>query len=136
MRLAEVVAVSDAVAGTSGRLEKVARLADLLKRTPPEELGILVPFLTGAPRQGRTGVGMALLSRVRDVPPADRASLELCDVDAVFDRLSATAGTGSGSARTELLRQLLSAATGAEQSFLVRLLFGELRQGALEGVLT
>jgi DNA ligase 1 len=135
MRLADIVATSDAVAGTSGRLEKISRLADLLKRTPPDEIEVVVAFLTGEPRQGRMGVGMALLSTMRDVPPAAAPSLDVRDVDGAFDRLAATAGAGSGSARAQLLRQLLAGATAAEQDFLIRVLFGELRQGALEGVL-
>src|SRR5262249_332065 len=68
LQLAAVVAPSRAVAGTSGRLEKVARLADLLGRTPPDLIEIVVGFLTGEPRQGRLGVGGALLSSLRDVP--------------------------------------------------------------------
>src|SRR5262245_49033479 len=118
MRFADIVATSDAVAGTSGRLEKISRLADLLKRTPPDEIEVVVAFLTGEPRQGRMGVGMALLSTMRGVPPAAAPSLDVRDVDAAFERLAATAGAGSGSARAQLLRQLLGGATVAEQDFL------------------
>ena len=135
MQLAEVVSTSRAVASTSGRLEKIAHLAELLGRTPPDHIQIVVGFLTGEPRQGRVGVGMALLSSLRDVPPADAPSLNVAEVDAAFDRLTTTAGQGSADARAQLLRQLFGRATAEEQSFLSRLLFGELRQGALEGVL-
>jgi len=135
MRLAEVVAASHAVASTSSRLEKVGHLADLLQRTPRDELEIVVAFLTGQPRQGRIGIGGALLSSVRDLPAADRTALDVRDVDAAFDRLAATSGQGSAGARVQLLRDLLTRATRDEQDFLVRLMFGELRQGALEGVL-
>src|SRR5207245_782118 len=94
-----------------------------------------IGFLSGAARQGRMGIGGALLSSMRDVPPAGTPSLELMDVDASFDRLAAASGAGSSAARADLLRQLLGRATRDEQDFLVRLLYGELRQGALEGVL-
>ena len=130
MRLADVVATSRAVAATSGRLEKVAHLAVLLARVPPEAIPIVVPFLSGALRQGRIGVGGALLSALRDVPPAEAPALDVMDVDAAFDR-AASAGRGRGN----VLRQLMGRATREEQDFLARLLFGELRQGALEGVL-
>ena len=73
MRFFEVVAASRAVADTSGRLAKIALLADLLKRTPPDELEIVVAYLTGEPRQGRLGIGWAQLSAARDVPAADAA---------------------------------------------------------------
>jgi DNA ligase-1 len=135
MRLADVVAASNAVAATSGRLEKIGRLAELLKGTPPDEIEIVVAFLTGEPRQGRLGIGMAVLSSMRDVPASAESTLEIRDIDAAFDRFAATAGAGSSSARATLLRDLLARATANEQDFLMRLLFGELRQGALEGVL-
>ena len=135
MRLDAVVEISRAVAGTAGRLEKVAHLADLLGRVPPEEIPIVIAFLSGEPRQGRMKIGGAVLSGVRDVTPAAAPRLELREVDALFDRIAAVAGAGSSAARAQLLRELMGAATAAEQDFLFRLLFGELRQGALEGVL-
>jgi len=135
MRLAEVVEASRAVASTSGRLEKVAHLADVVRRVPPEEIETVIGFLSGAARQGRVGIGGASLTGLRDVPAAEIASLDVRNVDAVFDRLAVSSGPGSASRRAELLRQLFRQATRDEQDFLLRLLFGELRQGALEGVL-
>jgi DNA ligase-1 len=136
MRLAAVVEISRAVAGTAGRLEKIGHLADLLRRVSPDEVAIVIAFLSGEPRQGRMKIGGAVLSGARGVTPAPESTLELRDVDALFDRLSGLSGAGSAAARGELLRQLMAGATAAEQDFLFRLLFGELRQGALEGVLT
>ncbi len=81
MRLDAVVAVSRAVAGTAGRLEKVGHLADLLRRVPPDEVAIVIAFLSGEPRQGRMKIGGAVLAGVRDVPPADAPGLELAAVD-------------------------------------------------------
>jgi ATP-dependent DNA ligase I len=135
MRFAEVVDASAAVAATAGRLEKIARLAALLSRTPPDIVPIVVGFLIGDPRQGRVNVGMALLSTLRDVPPSADASLTVNDVDDLLARLSTAAGAGAGRARAAMLRDALGRATAVEQDFLIRLLFGELRQGALEGVL-
>ena len=135
MRLADIVAVSRAVADTAGRLEKIGHLAELLKRAPPADIAIVIACLSGEARQGRMGIGGALLSAMRDVPPADAPSLDLGEVDAAFDRIAAASGAGSAASRAQLLRQLLGRATRDEQAFLIRLLFGELRQGALEGVL-
>src|SRR5947208_14668343 len=135
MRLAEVVTASAAVASTAGRLDKTGHLAALLQRVPPDDIPIVIPFLSGDTRQGRIGIGGAALSALRDVPPADVPSLELREVDEAFDRVAAASGAGSSASRAELLRQLLGRATRGEQDFLVRLLFGELRQGALQGVL-
>ena len=72
MRLADVVDVSRAVAGSSGRLEKTAHLADFLKRTPADDIAIVVGFLTGDARQGRLKIGYAQLTAMRDVPPQPR----------------------------------------------------------------
>jgi ATP-dependent DNA ligase I len=135
MRLAEVVAASRAVAGTAARLEKISHLVDLLTRIPPDEIPIVIGFLSGEPRQGRMKIGGAVLSGMRDVPPADQPTLDLVDVDRTFERLAALSGTGSAASRASLLRELFARATPDEQDFLFRLLFGELRQGALEGVL-
>ena len=135
MRLADLVAVSRAVAGTPARLEKIGLLTDLLQRTPGDEIPVVVAFLSGGPRQGRLGIGAAQLAAMRDVLPATTSALDLGEVDVAFDRLAAAAGPGSAGSRTGILRDLLGRATREEQDFLVRLLFGELRQGALEGVL-
>jgi DNA ligase-1 len=135
MRLAEVVAASRAVAGTAARLGKISHLVDLLTRIPPDEIPIVIGFLSGEPRQGRMKIGGAVLSGMRDVPPADEPALDLREVDGVFEKLVALSGAGSANTRASLLRILFAKATSDEQDFLSRLLFGELRQGALEGVL-
>jgi DNA ligase-1 len=136
MLLDAIVQISRAVAGTAGRLEKIGLLADLLRRVPPDDVPIVIAILSGEPRQGRMKIGGAVLAGLRDVPPAAAPRLELREVDALFDRVAAISGAGSAAVRARLLRELMAAATAEEQGFLFRLLFGELRQGALEGVLT
>jgi DNA ligase 1 len=135
MRLHDLVATSDAVARAGGRLDKIARLAGLLARLPRDEIEIAIAFLSGSPRQGRIGIGSAAIRAARPDTAAEAPSLELRDVDRVFDQVRLVSGTGSVAEKSRLLRALLSRATGEEQDFLVRLLFGDLRQGALEGVL-
>ncbi|HEY8548508.1 MAG TPA: ATP-dependent DNA ligase [Vicinamibacterales bacterium] len=135
MRLGELVETSNAVTAVSGRREKTERLAHLLTRLAPDEIAIAVPFLSGSLRQGRVGLGWRLIASARVVAPAAQPSLELREVDAAFERIAAASGAGSVAEKTGLLRELFIRATRAEQEFLVRLLMGELRQGALEGVL-
>jgi DNA ligase-1 len=135
MRLAELVAASQSVAETAARLQKVDRLAALLKRLPGDEIETAVAFLSGSPRQGRIGVGAAAVMAAREMEPRAAPTLEIADVDAAFERVAAVSGDGSAGAKTHILRDLLGRATRDEQDFLIRLLFGELRQGALEGVL-
>jgi DNA ligase-1 len=135
MRLAELVATSEAVAATSARGAKQSALAALFARLAPDEVEIAVGFLTGEPRQGRLGVGWRTLESARPPAAAQAPSLELRDADQVLEELASLSGPGSGGRRLDLLRSLLARATAAEQDFLARLLRGELRQGALEGVL-
>jgi len=135
MKLDEMVRVSAAVAGTPARLEKISRLAALFGQLAPDEIPIAVGFLTGWPRQGKLKVGWATASSARDRAPAAAATLELGDVDKIFDALSAVRGKSSGAERARILDDLFSRATSDEQSFLANLMVGEVRQGALEGVL-
>jgi DNA ligase-1 len=133
--LHELVAASATVAEASSRLVKIGRLATLLQRLTPVEVEIAIAFLSGEPRQGRIGIGPSTIRDARPLTAAASPVLQLLEVDEVFQQIAATAGHGSGVERVRLLRDLLARATGDEQDFLLRLLFGELRQGALEGVL-
>jgi DNA ligase-1 len=135
MILRDLVATSAAVGEASGRLTKIGLLADLLRRLAPEEIDIAIGFLSGEPRQGRIGIGGATIWTAKDVPAADTATLTLHDVDEAFTQIAAIKGVGSAAARQQRLHDLLRRATRPEQDFIARLLFGELRQGALEGIL-
>ena len=134
MRLDELVQTSTSVAATSGRLAKIATLAAFLRRLTPAEVSVAIGFLIGWPRQGRLGVGWASVASARG-EPASESSLELSDVDSAFDQLVSARGKNSGTERARLLGNLFSRATAAEQQFLGALVIGEVRQGALEGVL-
>src|SRR5207237_9551054 len=129
MKLEELVQVSASVAATAGRLEKISRLASLLTRLSPEEVPIAVGFLIGWPKQGRLRVGWASVSAARENAPAPAATLELGDVDRVFDELLTARGKNSASERARLLGDLLRRATLEEQNFLGNLIVGEVRQG-------
>jgi ATP-dependent DNA ligase I len=132
--LADLVTTSAAVAATRSRLAKVAALADCLRRAAPGEIAIVTSYLSGELRQRRTGVGWASL---RDLPaPAAAPSVEVTEVDDTFARIESVSGTGSAGARRELLAALFTRATAEEQRFLAMLAGGELRQGALAGIVT
>jgi DNA ligase-1 len=134
MLLVHVVETSRRIAETARRLEKVELLAALLPQLDGDEIEPVVAFLCGSARQGRIGVGYAAL-RDSAAPPAATASLEIREVDRAFESLAAVEGRGSEGQRRQLLSALLARATGPEQKFLSGLLFGEIRQGALEGVM-
>ena len=129
--LADVVRTSAQVGSTSGRLAKTAALAERLRTLEPEEIDIALPYLSGELRQGRLALGYKALNPGR---PAGEATLTLREVDACFERLKQDKGKGSAARRASLLGGLFERATAEEQDFLVRLIVGELRQGALEGV--
>jgi DNA ligase-1 len=131
----EIVAASATVAATRSRLAKVDTLAGALRVADRDtEVPAVVGFLVGQPRQGRIGTGWRTLVKLA-VPPAADATLSVADIDGALTDLAGTTGSGSTAARATLLTGLLSRATKAEQDFLLRLLTGELRQGALEGVM-
>ncbi len=134
MLLLSVVDTSRRVADTTKRLEKIDLLARLLRRLSPPEIEIVVPFLSGQTRQGRIGIGFSVLRDARSSPAAN-PSLEILDVDRILQDVTGISGSGSQRRRLELLQSMFSRATEAEQQFLTGLLAGELRQGALEGIM-
>ncbi len=126
----EVVETSETVRATRSRKTKVAALAELLGAAAPDELAPVVAWVSGELRQGRIGTGWRTLTGL-DGTPSPVATLSVAAVDKVFGELATVAGKGSANRRKELLTTLWSSATAAEQSFLLRLLTGEIRQGAL-----
>ncbi|WP_404352028.1 ATP-dependent DNA ligase [Phycicoccus jejuensis] len=130
--LAELVATSQEVAATRSRTAKTEAIATLLARADAVEVGTVVAFLSGVLPQRRLGVGHRSLSRLPE--PAAEPTLTVAEVDAAFDRLAATAGAGSTASRRAELGGLLGRATADEQRFLRNLMTGNLRQGALDGV--
>ena len=148
MLLTELAEASAAVAGTSARSAKIELIAALLGRVPPGEVPAAVAFLSGELLQGQIGVGYAALSGLlrRDaaaqadpgLPDAPGAgpSLTLSETDAAFEAIGRVTGPGSQAERRRLLAGFFGRATMGEREFLVRLLAGDLRQGALEGVMT
>jgi DNA ligase 1 len=132
--LADVVATSKRVGASSARLVKVRELAQCLRALQPDEIEIGVAYLSGEVPQGRFGIGYSALQACAG-PPAEQPTLTIREVDVRISELAAIRGAGSAARRAEVLQALFSKATGDEQEFVMRLLVGELRQGALEGVM-
>jgi DNA ligase-1 len=135
MLLADLVDASARVAATRSRKIKLAALAEALSGARAGEVGPAAGFLAGRLRQGRVGVGWASISAVA-VDPAPSPTLTVKDVDRTVTELADLAGAGSSAARTAALAELFGRATEAEADFLRRLLLGDLRQGALEALVT
>src|SRR5438067_1385253 len=131
--LSEIVETSAAVGSSAARSDKIQRLTACLRRLEPDEAAVGVAYLSSQLRQRQIGIGYAAL---RDLPePAATASLTLLEVDRTLERIGRLAGRDSQAERRRQLVDLFSRATRAEQDFLSRLIIGELRQGALEGVM-
>jgi DNA ligase-1 len=134
LKFAAVADTSRRVAEAKGRRDKIGLLAALLVNTPPDEIEIATAYLSGAVRQDRLGLGWATVQSAMPETAAGSASVELEEVNAVLDRIAGAAGKGSAEVKQRLLRDLLSRLTAEEQRFLAGLIVGELRQGALEGL--
>jgi DNA ligase 1 len=142
--LSELVEASADVTATSARSAKIGRIAALLSRVPPGEVAAATAFLSGELLQGQIGVGYAALGemlRAADAATGDERhepadALTLTDTDAAFEAIGAVTGPGSQAARRRLLTELFARATEREREFLIRLLAGDLGQGALEGIMT
>ncbi len=135
MLLAELLAASERVAATRSRLAKIDALAECLRRLDASEIALGVAYLSGDTRQGKIGIGYASLKDALAAAPASAPRLTLAQVDEAFARLAQIKGEGSAAERQRLLAALFARATSGEQDFLARLILGELRQGALEGIM-
>lgn len=132
MLLATLAHVSREVATTSARSRKISLLADLFRAAGPDDVPVVIPWLAGRLPQGRIGVGRQILKD--PVAPAATATLTVRAADGAVTALAGVSGPGSVAERRRLVEALLGAATGEEQRFLIALLSGEVRQGALDAV--
>ncbi|MFJ4550257.1 ATP-dependent DNA ligase [Streptomyces sp. NPDC088817] len=132
MLLARLAQVSREVAAASARSRKTALLAELFREAGSEDVPVVIPYLAGRLPQGRLGVGWKVLGR--RVAPAAEASLTVHEVDARLSELGKVSGPGSQAERARLVGELMGAATEDEQRFLLGLLTGEVRQGALDAI--
>ena len=133
MLLAEIVAASTEVTATRSRKQKVDALATCLRAAAPVEVAVAASYLAGTIRQERLDVGWRTV-RALDVPAAAVPRLAVPEVHAALDRIAAAGGAGSRKVKSDELAQLFAAATADEQRFLTGLILGDLRQGALEGI--
>jgi DNA ligase-1 len=131
--LAELVQASTVVGATRSRKAKVAALAAALATAAPDEAETATAYLSGVLRQRRTGLGWRSLTDLP--PPADTGVLTIAEVHEAFERIADVGGAGSQGRRAELVRDLFGRATTDEQAYLRGLVTGELRQGALDGLM-
>jgi DNA ligase-1 len=130
MLLSRLAETRVALASTRSRNAKRDLIAGVLREASGDDVEIVVSYLSGSLRQRRTGVGWKSLQSIP--PPAEEPSLTVGEVDAAFGYVAGLSGSGSTSARVTAVNALLARATADEQDLLRGLVFGELRQGAME----
>src|SRR5215813_7117451 len=135
MQLYDIVETSRNVRETSARSDKIRHLAACLRRIEPDEIETAVALLSGEPLQGRIGLGPATLHSAMPPDAAAAPELTLPEVDVALGLIAQTSGAGSAAGRARLVHELFARATKDEQDFLLRVLLGELRQGAVEGLM-
>jgi DNA ligase 1 len=157
-----LASASEAIAGTTKKLQKIGIVADFLKSRPPREAEISAVFLSGRPfpvwEETTLQVGGSLLWRlVAELAEKDDATLtaayrRLGDLGAVAGELlpekdgrglgvlevqaafRQIAGTRGTSAKSALLRDLLARATPLEAKYIVKIMTGDLRIGLKESL--
>jgi DNA ligase 1 len=134
MELSHLVDRVGRVRGTPKKGEKVALLADLLRQTDGPETVLAALYLTGTLPQGKIGLGWRTIQAATSDTTASGAPLTLLEVDRAFDAIAADAGPGSTERRAQALRALFGRTDAAGRRFLGELVLGELRQGALDGL--
>jgi DNA ligase-1 len=152
----------EAIAVTTKKLQKTAIVADYLKSRAPQEAEISAVFLSGRPfpvwEETTLQVGGSLLWRLvaelaenddatltaayrrlgdlgavagEVLPEKDGQGLSVLEVNAAFRQI---AGTRGASAKSALLRDLLTRATPLEAKYIVKIMTGDLRIGLKESL--
>src|SRR5689334_10751118 len=135
MQLARLVDAVNRVRATTKKSEKVRLLAEVLRETGGHDTVLTALYLSGSLPQGKIGIGWTVIQKAMQGTSAAGEPLTLLDVDRTLGALAAERGSGSTERRVTELGRLFSRATQAERQFLSHLIIGEIRQGALEGVL-
>jgi DNA ligase-1 len=133
--LAQLVGTSQRVGATAARLTKVRELSAFLKSLAADEIETAVHYLSGELPQGRIGISFKALKAAAETAAADQPVLSIAQLDRSLALIAEIRGSGSAAQRVQALAALFSRATAVEQEFLTRLVVGELRQGALAGVM-
>jgi DNA ligase-1 len=132
--LSLLVACVARVRATTKKLEKTALIADLLREARGRDAELAALYLTGTLAQGRIGLGWRTLQAATADVPHEGGPIALVDVDHACDVIAAEKGPGSADRKARALRQLFARASEDERRFLFELFMGEVRQGALDGV--
>jgi DNA ligase 1 len=135
MQLASLVALVGQVRATTKKTEKVRLLADILRQTRGRETELAALYLSGSLPQGKIGVGWRMIEAAISDNSPKGTSLTLLEIDQIFDDIASSQGPGSADKKLKALRHLFERTSAEERNFVSGLLMGEIRQGALEGLI-
>ena len=134
----ELAQLVDEVSKTRSRNKKIEFLSQAIEHVSKRDRPLLVSYLCGDLAVGKIGVGPSTVHSLRQTCPEPRGAheppLSFSRLQEGLLEIKETKGAGSKARKSERLLTLLSATNKLGQGFLFRLLGGELRQGALAGV--
>lgn len=134
MELSRLVELAGRLRATPRKTAKVGLIAEFLRQTRGRETSLAALYLSGTLPQGRIGIGWRTLQGALGEGPPAGEPLTLTDVDRAFEAVAAEQGPGSTERRARALHLLAARAEPGERRFLAELILGELRQGALQGL--
>jgi DNA ligase-1 len=133
--------VCRALESTTKRTEKIAFLVDFLKSLDPQEIVPAICFLIGRPFPESDervldvgGKTLWKIDRKSGQSALTSKPLTLLEVFNTFDKVATASGPGSRQRKEMLIDTLLNQLEDADAEILMRIIFGEMRMGAVEGV--
>ena len=142
-QFSEFANVCQSLEATTKRTLKVELLAKFLSSLSREEIVPTISFFTGHPFtgsdkrvldiSGRTLWKINHLSSRQSTLASNAVSVS--DVFHVFERVTGVSGPGSRVKKELLIGSLLNRMSDVEAEYLARIIFGEMRIGAVEGII-
>jgi len=130
----DLIKVSKKVGSTTKKKEKISILAHFFQQARGKEIALAASYLSGQLPQARLGIGWATLQEaLEDITDRFRP-LSLTEIDRLLEGIAKEVGAGSSEKRLRLLREAFSYLKKNEREFLIKLILGEIRQGASEGL--
>ena len=135
------VEVCKALESTTKRTEKVAYLVSFLRTLSLDEVVPAVSFITGRPFPESDervldvgGQSLWKLNRTSGQATLIPKPITILEIYDTFDKIARATGSGSRQRKEILINALLSRLPIADAEFLMRIIFGEMRIGAVDGV--
>ncbi len=138
----ELADLFEALEGTTKRNKKKRLIGDFLRSLREDEIQPAVTFIVGKafpeadPRVLEVG-GQTLWKIVEDGKQTTlvQRPLTLLEVERYFENIAAARGKGSRGKKESLVQGLMHQASPLEARYIIRILLGEMRIGAVEGVM-